>query len=102
MYRIFAFALIMLSATGATAACSQYNNTLSGLVGLDSGTGDLFAAVTSGSSECGCNNFRFKTNNVDTKMVLAVLMSAKSAGKQVRIDVLDQNNCNTAYKVYIE
>ena len=83
-------------------SCSQNNNTLSGLAGLDSQGGNIFASVTSDTNECGCKSVRFNRDNTDTEAALSVLLSAKLANKKVRVDILDRTDCNSAYRVYIQ
>jgi hypothetical protein len=91
----------MLFANSAFALCVQNNNSLDGLLGLDSTGGNVFAAITSTTEECGCTQVRFKTANGDTKMALSVLLSAKLSGKTVRIDLVESGDCNSAYRVYL-
>lgn len=90
------------SQTTHAAACAQYNNALDGLVGLDSSDGTVYAETDSSSNECSCTEARFTQANTDTQTVLSVLLPAKIAGKEVRIDFLDGNDCRSAYRVYIE
>lgn len=85
-----------------SAMCTQYNNALNGLVGLDSGSGRLYAAVSSSSNECSCDQFRFKPEDTDVNMALSILLSAKMADKKVRIDLDDATDCNTAVRVYVQ
>ena len=84
------------------AGCTQNNNELNGLVGLDSEIGSVYAATTSVSNECSCAAVRFRPEITDTKMALSVLLSAKLAGKKVRVDLLDASDCNSAFRVYVQ
>lgn len=84
------------------ATCVQNNNVLNGWVGLDSPAGTIYAKTTSSSNECSCANVRFKPENTNTNMILSILLSAKIAGKEVRVDLIDGNDCNSGYQAYIE
>jgi len=84
------------------AACSQNNNELTGLVGLDSSAGSVYAVTTSSSNECSCTAVRFSQVNTDTKMALSILVAAKMTNKKVRIDILDATDCNSGYRVYLQ
>lgn len=95
--------LILLALScNAHSACVQNNNKLTGIVGLDGGNGLVYATTTSSSNECSCSNVRFRPENTDTKMALTVLLSAKMADKMVRIDLLDPNDCNSAFRVFVQ
>lgn len=94
--------LLALSQMALAATCIQNNNVLNGWVGLDSSAGTIYAKTTSSSNECSCANVRFTAANTNTQMVLSILLSAKIAGKEVRVDLIDGNDCNSAYQVYIE
>ena len=84
------------------ALCVQRHNTI-GMVGLDSGqSGVVYASVSNHDDACGCNDYRFKPENTDTKSALSILLSAKVSGQAVRVDVQDSNDCNTAFRVYLE
>lgn len=95
-------AVAMYSQVSFAEDCVQNNNILSGLVGLDSSVGTIYASVSSSSNECSCTNVRFTEANTDTNAALSILLAAKMAEKKVRIDLLDKTNCNTAYRVYIQ
>jgi len=82
--------------------CTQNNNSLTGLVGLDNAGGTIYATTSSTNNECLCSNVRFLPSNTDTKAVLSILLSAKMADKKVRIDLLAQGDCNSAYRIYIQ
>jgi hypothetical protein len=99
---LFLITLLVLSQRTFAATCTQNNNVLNGWVGLDSSAGTIYAKTTSSSNECSCTNVRFTQANTNTQMALSILLSAKMAGKAVRVDLLDSNNCNSAYRVYIE
>lgn len=93
--------LSVLGINNAFAACVQSNNLIN-LVGLDDKNGMVYAGVSGHDNACGCNEVRFTPTNTDTKMVLAILLAAKTSGKLVRIDVLDAKNCNSGYRVYLQ
>lgn len=102
---IVGIALLMLagySQASLAASCTQNSNNLNGLVGLDSGAGNIYASIISTPNECGCRHVRFAPANTDTKSALSILLAAKMANKKVRIDLLDKTNCDTAYRVYIQ
>lgn len=86
----------------AFAMCTQNGNSLNGLVGLGSSGTLVYADVNSASNECGCDRFRFQSENTDIKIALSVLLSAKIADKKVRIDIKEPGNCNTATNVYLQ
>ena len=86
----------------SNAACSQTNNKLTSLVGLDSANGVVYANLTSSLNQCSCSSVRFNPAKTDTKMALGILLAAKMAEKEVRIDLTDENDCNSAYRVYIQ
>lgn len=103
--RIFLVFILFLVSQASHGQCSQTNNVLSGLVGLDGGTNKVYAGVQSQKNECSCSLFRFKADTgigVDTNMALSILLSAKLADKKVRVDILDPEDCNSAYRVYVE
>ncbi len=92
----------MLQAGVSNAAtCVQTGNSI-GLTGLDNSNGSVYAAISSPSNQCGCSFVRFATANTDTDKALSILLSAKLSQSLVRIDILDQSNCNTAYRVYLQ
>lgn len=99
---LFSTALLVFWQISYAATCSQNNNVLNGWVGLDSSAGTIYAKTTSSSNECSCVNVRFTQANTNTQMALSILLSAKMAGKEVRVDLLDGNDCNSAFRVYIE
>lgn len=92
---------LLLQSGSAFAACVQTNNTV-GLTGLDNNNGSVYAAVTSPGNQCGCGFVRFTPANTDTDKALSILLAAKLSNTQVRIDVLDENNCSTGYRVYLQ
>lgn len=96
------FITLVFVSNGAYSRCIQNNNELLNLVGLDSASGVVYATTTSSSNECSCSHVRFKPENTDTKMALSVLLAARMAGKEVRIDLIDASDCNSAYRVYLE
>lgn len=99
---VFLSVFSMYSQVSFAEACTQNNNELNGLVGLDSSSGTIYASISSNTNECSCTNVRFTEANTDTKSALSILLAAKMADKKVRIDLLDKTNCNTAYRVYIQ
>ena len=98
---LIVIALSAYSQACAAETCSQNRNELNGLVGLDSRAKTVYASVLSSSNECACSSVRFLEANTDTKMALSVLLAAKMANKKVRVDLLDKNDCNSAYRVYV-
>ena len=84
------------------AACVQNNNKLTGLVGLDSSSGNIYANLSSTSNECSCSYVRFKETSTDTNKTLSILLAAKMADKKVRVDISDENSCDTGYRVYVQ
>ena len=97
------FLMIFLGLESVQAAtCVQNDNTLSGLVGLDGSNGQVYAKIESTSSaHCGCTSVRFKHEFTDVNMALSLLLSAKIANQKVRIDLLNEGNCDSAFRVYI-
>lgn len=98
-----AFAAALALPQGASAqACTQKSNTV-GLLGLDGSDGRIYVDVSGHDNGCGCNAFRFipgATNN--TKAALGILLTARSSGKKVRIDLVEAANCNSASRVYLQ
>lgn len=84
----------------AYADCTQTNNFLSGLVGLEGQDGALYADLVSAMAECSCATARFQPQHTDTKMALSILLSAKMAGKTVQVGFME--GCDTAYRLYME
>lgn len=101
-FKAFSVGLLFVFSNLTYAACTQTDNKLGSLVGLDSQGGMVYANVSSVSNQCACSSVRFKPNNTDVKMALSVLLSAKMAEKEVRVDLLDEGDCNSAYRVYVE
>ena len=107
MMNMYKTMLIILMISGlllpgsVSAFCTQNNNKI-GLVGLDSPDGMVFAAVGGHDNKCGCNAFRFQVKNTDTKMALSILLAARMSGKRVRIDAIDETDCNSAQRVYVQ
>jgi len=85
----------------AASACVQADNKV-GLVGLDNSNSTVYVSTPVSNNGCNCTNFRFSKVNTDTSMALSLLLSAKISGKSVRIDLLDETNCNSAYRVYLQ
>ena len=83
----------------AVNICTQTGNNIT-LLGRDD-TGSIYAGVTEHNNQCGCNSFRFKEINTDTQMALSILLSAKLSDKEIRVDLKDENDCNSAFKLYI-
>ena len=92
--------LTFISSTVYATGCTQSNNKI-GLVGVDHTNGTIYAGVSQHNNGCSCSSVRFTPANADEKSVLSVLLAAKLAEKKVRIDLKDNNNCNSAYRVYI-
>lgn len=103
MNRCFKVALFWVAASLSNIAfgCTQDNNSIA-MVGLDSSAGTVYVSISSSSGQCSCTSVRFTSANTDTQMALSILMAAKLAEKKVRIDFLQANNCNSAYRVYIQ
>jgi len=103
---IFAISLCLFSSASFAQACAQTGNNLTGLVGLgtqaDSNDERIFAQLQNSDGQCGCNVARFVNENVNTKAVLGVLLTAKATSSTVRIDFLDRDNCDTAYRAFVE
>ncbi len=92
----------MLQAGGVYAAsCVQTDNTV-GLTGLDNSNGSIYATITSTANQCSCGFVRFTTANTDADAALSVLLAAKLSDTQVRVDILDENNCSSGYRVYLQ
>ena len=106
MIKIFKWTLLLIASVVAQASyaviCAQTNNSLVGLMGLDSQSGSVYAKVASTTNECSCNEIRFVPSNTDTKMALSILLAAKLADKKVRIDLLNPSDCNTGFRVYVQ
>ncbi len=99
-----AFILVALSWSVPAFAnqCSQNNNEINGLVGVDGQDGRVYASITSTSAQCGCELVRFKPANSDTDKALTILMTAKITKAKLRIDFLEHGNCDSAYRVYLQ
>lgn len=100
--RVATSLILGLMSFNANSVCVQNNNELTGLVGLDGGNGLVYATTTSVNNECACARVRFRPENTDTDKALSILLSAKMANMKVRIDLLDENNCDSAFRVYIQ
>jgi hypothetical protein len=100
--RLITFVLMMAASFLANSYCSQTGNTLNGLVGLDSSSGVIYAATTSIKNECSCTEVRFKPENTQATLALSILLSAKLAGKTIRVDIRDATDCNTAFRAYVQ
>lgn len=108
--RIYKIALACMAFAAALAlpqmasaqACTQNSNTV-GLLGLDGSDGRIYVDVSGHDNGCGCNAFRFIPGTTNTtKAALAVLLTARSAGKKVRVDLAEPANCNSASRVYVQ
>jgi hypothetical protein len=90
----------------AGGQCIQTGNTVSfmGLDGYDSTLkqGSVYLSVGSTANQCGCTHVRFKPHNTDTDDALAIAMAARVAGITLRIDLLDSDSCDSAYRIYLE
>ncbi|GAB2189333.1 hypothetical protein MAH1_09410 [Sessilibacter sp. MAH1] len=100
----FVIAILLLTSSSLSQAyCSQTRNELEGLLGLDSTDGTIYTTVTKSNNECSCGDARFSpTFTPHTQEALSILLSAKLAGKTVRIDFEDPANCRSAARVYLE
>ncbi|MBB5212002.1 hypothetical protein [Microbulbifer hydrolyticus] len=95
--------VLMLSRVVFAETCTQTENQLNGLVGVDSASGNLvYGSLVSEKNQCGCNFVRFKEQNADTQKSLSVLMAAKLARSTVRVDFQDSEDCNSGWRVYLE
>lgn len=75
------------------------------MVGLDSGGVDglVYSGVSTSSTQtCNCTSVRFHPDRTNTDKALSILLAAKLAGKKVRVDLQEEGNCNTAYRVYMQ
>ena len=104
--KLVALMILGLTSTTSYAICSQTDNQLSGLVGLDSSTGFVFASLKSEGNGCGCSHVRFKPQNTEVDMALSILMAAKVSSDKVRVDFKDSSegvaNCDSGYRVYLQ
>ena len=97
-----AISLITLYLTGAVQTqCVQTSNIVT-FTGLDSSNGTIYAALKDGNNNCNCSSVRFKPENTNTEMALSILLAAKVAKNKVRIDLMDEKSCDTAYRFYLE
>lgn len=87
--------------TSVDANCIQNNNLVT-FTGLDSKEGVIYASVSSHDDQCACSYVRFYPQNARTEMALSILMAAKLSETRVRIDLMEQGDCNTAYRVYLQ
>lgn len=95
-------AALALPQMASAQACTQNSNTV-GLLGLDGSDGRIYVDVSGHDNGCGCNAFRFIPGTTNTtKAALAVLLTARSAGKKVRVDLAEAANCNSASRVYVQ
>ena len=90
------------SASAQTQFCAQKNNTLNNLLGLDSSSGTIYANISSPTNECSCTQARFSSSNTDTDKALSILLAARLADQQVRIDFIEGQGCNAAVRVYLQ
>jgi len=99
-YTLLMLSLGLSQITNA-ATCAQTGNALE-LTGLD-GNGKVYVSVSEHNNECGCNAFRFTKDpvNDETAYFLDVLLAAKKDYRKVRIDLADDQDCNSANKVFI-
>ena len=95
-------AALALPQVASAQACTQNSNTVK-LLGLDGGDGRIYVDVSGHDNGCGCNAFRFIPGATNTtKAALAILLTARSSGKKVRIDLAEAANCNSASRVYLQ
>lgn len=93
----------VFSQFAAAQGCTQNSNTI-GMVGMDGKNGDsgmVYVSVSGHNNGCNKSYFRFKSSNTDVDMALSVLMAAKMANKKVRIDLINKDDKNSAFRVYI-
>lgn len=94
--------LILIILTGSVKAqCVQTSNTVT-FTGLDASNGTIYATLKDGNNNCNCTAVRFKPENTNTEMALSILLAAKIAKNKVRIDLIDEKSCDSAYRVYLE
>lgn len=97
-----AISLITLClASTVHAKCVQNNNTVT-FTGLDDANGTIYASLRDSNNKCNCTEVRFKPENTNTEMALSILLTAKISKTKVRVDFLEENSCNTAYRIYLE
>lgn len=98
-----AISLITLYLTGAVQTqCVQTSNIVT-FTGLDSSNGTIYyAALKDDNNNCNCSSVRFKPETTNTEMALSILLAAKVAKNKVRIDLMDEKSCDTAYRFYLE
>lgn len=97
---VFIAGMLQVGVSSA-ASCVQTGNSV-GLTGLDNSNGSVYATITSSSNQCGCSSVRFASANTDTDKALSILLSAKLSQSLIRVDILDENNCDTGYRVYLQ
>lgn len=100
-----AMAVFLVSAVAGTASAAKcvQNDNIIDMVGVDQSDGTIYAKRDGTAGNCGCASFRwYPVNNTHTGMILSVLLAAKLSGTPVRIDILDENNCNSAYRAYLQ
>jgi hypothetical protein len=93
--------IVTLFSCSVYASCVQNNNIVT-FTGLDSKEGVIYASLSSHDNQCACSSGRFYPQNSRTEMALSILMAAKLSQNKVRIDLMEQGNCNTAYRVYLQ
>jgi len=98
---LLASSLFFLSCVAHAGACSQYNNVV-GFVGLDNPNGSVYVSVAEHNNACNCSNIRFYDSNTDTDKALSILLAARFSDQRVRIDIADENDCDSGYRVYIQ
>ena len=102
----FFLILITFAMFGASNAFAkggvQTKNKLPNLLGLDSASGTVYATVSSTQNQCNCKAVRFTPGRTNTEMALSILLAAKLSKKTVRVDLLEEGNCTSAYRVYLE
>ena len=96
---ISAIILMISQSLYALNICTQTGNKIT-LLGRDN-NGSIYSSVTEHNNQCGCSSFRFKEINTDTQMALSILLSAKLSDNKIRVDLKDENDCNSAYQLYI-
>jgi len=85
----------------AFGSCTQTDNSV-GFVGLDNPDGSIYVDVAQHDGKCQCDYIRFYASNTDTDKVLSILLTARLSNNKVRIDILEEGNCNSGNRVYMQ
>lgn len=102
VYKILGLLFGLFWGTSVLAGvCVQQHNNI-GLMGLDNPNGAVYASLLNHDGKCGCNIVRFTTSNTKTDKALAILLAAKTSKQKVRVDFLNEGDCNSGYRVYLQ